>query len=190
MDIEKLFEGVELPEDTKTKLTGKLESFKTELDSTYSTQLEESNSKLKEAVEARDKTKARIKEYEEKIKKGDFDGARELKELNEKLSKELESYESTVNEHKSKYEKLEKNFKAKENQLNEFVQASKKEILEKIPDKLRASAEKMNLTDLREFYQSLADTNIIVDKTLHPGNNRGEKAKTLAEWKERHFKTM
>jgi hypothetical protein len=186
MDIENVFEGIELPEDAKTKLTGKLESFKSQIDSSYTTKLEESDNKLKEAIESRDKTKARIKDYEEKIKKGDFDGARELKELNEKLSKDLEGYETTVNEHKSKYEKLEKDFKAKSEMFDKFVKAQKDEILEKIPEKLKSSAEKLGLEDLRNFHKGLVEEQIIVDKTLHPGNNKGEKAKTLAEWKAKY----
>lgn len=189
MDAKTFFEGVTLDGEAQKILTDRYTQVSQTLES-----LQADASSYKEKFEGsitdRDKAKGRVRELEDKIKKGDFDGAKELKELNEKLSKDFEASELSLTEYKDKYGKLEKDFTAKVKELETLIDEQKGLTLSKIPENLKPSEDllkKMSLKDLNGYYDGLVKQNIITDKTLHPGNNGGAKAKTLAEWKKQYM---
>lgn len=188
MDANTFFDGVKLDGDTQKILTERYGQVSKTLE-----QLQADAAAYEErftgSVKDRDKAKARVKELEDRIRKGDFDGAKELKELNEKLSKDFEVTETSLNEYKGKYEKLEKDFKAKSTELDKFIQIQKDKILKDIPTNLKETASKLGLEDLSNLYEGLVKEKIITDKSIHPNNNNGKpKPKTLSEWKANYLK--
>jgi len=187
VDAKTFFSDVKLDNDTQKVLQDRF----SEVSKTIETLQADANAhkeRFEGSVSDRDKAKARVKELEDRIRKGDFDGAKELRELNEKLSKDFETTDLTLNQYKSNYEKLEKDFKAKSKELDEYVTEAKKKLLENIPDNLKEVASRMNLKDLNEFYSGLSKEKIITDKTIHPGNNGKAKPTNLAEWKKQFMK--
>ena len=179
--FDSLFEGLELKDELKTELTGRLTKFKTEIDSGYSTKLTEAQSKLEEAINTRQKAKDRIKELEEKITKGDIDGLKEAKELANKYKADLDGLSESHNTLKEDYEKVSKKY-------GDTIANFKKGILDKIPDNLKPSEEllsKMSVEDLTNYRDGLVKQNVIVDKStsIAPPNGK-KKFDTLAKWKE------
>ena len=107
MDAKTFFDGVKLDSDAQKTLTERYSEVSKTIEQLQA-DATANEERFTSSVKDRDKAKARVKELEDKIRKGDFDGAKELKELNEKLTKDFEVSESSLNEYKSKYDKLEK----------------------------------------------------------------------------------
>lgn len=175
MEINKLFEGVELEDNIKETLTGKLEEFKTGLEKSYGERLAEADSKKNEAIESRDKAKTKLRELEDKLAKGDFEGAKELKDSLEKYRTENEAHSKTIEELQEQVETTSKKY-------NAILQASKDALLGQLEsDDLKEIGNKLELEDLRKFVavhkksQKDTSTNLKLGKNGPP--------KTLKEWK-------
>ena len=176
METDKLFEGLELKDELKTELSGRITKTLQEVESSYTKTIEESKSKLDEAIATRQKAKDRVKELEEKITKGDIDGLKEAKALAEKYKADYETSTAQI-------EELQTNYKSKADELTKYVDSAKSKILEKIPDNLKEPAKKMGLEDLNAFYDGLVKEKVITDKSIHPNNNNHKKEfKSSAEW--------
>ena len=184
MDAETFFADVKLDSDTSKVLTERFSQVSKSLESLQS-EAKANEERFTGSIADRDKAKARVKELEDKIRKGDFDGAKELKELNEKLSKDFETADLSLNEYKGKYEQLEKDFKAKSKELDTLIKEQKEVIIGKLPANLKPSDDllsKMSVKDLNAFYDGLVKENVVTDKTFHPKNNGETKKADIAKY--------
>jgi hypothetical protein len=177
-NFDSVFEGLEIKDEMKTELTGRLTKFKTDLENPYLEKMTEAESKLKEAIETRQRAKDKAKELEDKLAKGEFEGKKEMSDLLEKYRTDIDSM---TNEHTSVKEQLE----SKSKEFDKFIKIQKDKILKEIPQNLKPAAEKMGLEDLGNFYEGLVKEKIIVDKSVTTTTNTNhKKPKTLVEWQQ------
>lgn len=137
---EEILEGMELPEDTKAKIVEKLNPVLLN----YETSLGEERSKLKEAVESRQKTKDELKELKAKFVEGDFDGKREL-ELRIK-EKELEL---ATNSEKTK--NLEAELLRKSQELEAIESETRETLKERFPEGKWEVVKDLPISKVREL---------------------------------------
>lgn len=145
MDTEKLFESIELTDEVKAELNKRFGSVLSEKERAVA----DADGKLKEAIETRDKAKAKSRELEEKIASGNTESA----ELLKMKSAEIDSLSAKISE-------LTESLNKKDLFVKEVETDRKNELLGKLPEgKLREVAGKIdNLELLKEHVETVLET--------------------------------
>lgn len=129
MDV---FEGFEISDEIKAKVTERIELVKNELQ----TKLEAETLKFQEAIQTRDSAKAKLREYESKFKDVDLDSLKQAKAELEAVKPELESFRTKAAELEERYkENLKSKFSSEKWELVKDLDLQRVEELAKLESK-------------------------------------------------------